>query len=454
MSTVIERNYADLPSSRLERDARQGLVPRASDPGRIAIGVIIGRTSEFFDFFVYCIASVLVFPRYLFPNFDPMHGMLLSFAIFSLAFIARPIGSLIFMRVDRKHGRSVKLTVAMLLLGFATAAMAFLPGYADIGYHAVWFLVALRIAQGLALGGAWDGLASLLALNAPQNKRGWYAMMPQLGAPLGFMLACALFAYFVASLSDADFLDWGWRFPFFCAFTINVVALFARLRLVMTTEFATLLDRDELQAKRVRETFRVNGATILIGAFVPLASYALFHLVTVFPLSWVVLFTKDAISQFLVVQLIGGVVGAIAIVASGILADMIGRRRLLGWTAVFIGLGSFATPFLYDKGVIDENIIVIAGFALLGLSFGQASGAVASSFERAYRYTGSAITSDLAWLVGAGFAPLVALELCNVFNGMFGMVGGLIAVGVYLLSGAIATLLALYFNQQLLTIRD
>jgi len=455
MSAVIHSNYADLPSSRLERDARHGMVPRRIDPGKIAIGVVIGRTSEFFDFFVYCIASVLVFPKFLFPNLDPMNGMLASFAIFSIAFIARPIGSLFFMRIDRKHGRGVKLTAAMLLLGFATAAIAFLPGYADIGYYAVWCLVVLRFAQGFALGGAWDGLASLLALNAPDNKRGWYAMMPQLGAPLGFMLASALFAYFVYSLSNTDFVDWGWRFPFFVAFAINVVALFARLRLVMTTEFASLLDRNELQAERVRATFRANGRSILIGAFVPLASYALFHLVTVFPLSWVVLYTKDSISHFLVVQIIGGLVGAGTIVLSGILADRIGRRRLLGWAAVLIGVGGFLTPFLYARGVFGEDLIVVLGFALLGLSFGQASGAVASNFQRAYRYSASAITSDLAWLIGAGFAPLVALALCNSFNNLFNsMFAGLIAVGVYLLSGAVATLLALYFNHQLLTIRD
>lgn len=446
MSTVMQSNYMNVASTGLERDARQGMVPRRIDPGRIAIGVVIGRTSEFFDFFVYCIASVLVFPKFLFPHLDPMSAMLSSFAIFSLAFIARPIGSLIFMRIDRKHGRGVKLTAAMLLLGIATAAMAFLPGYADIGYYAVWFLVVLRFAQGLALGGAWDGLASLLALNAPDNKRGWYAMMPQLGAPLGFMLASALFAYFVSSLSEADFIDWGWRFPFFVAFAINVVALFARLRLVMTAEFVALLERNELQAERVRPTFRANGKSIVIGAFVPLASYALFHLVTVFPLSWVVLYTRDSISHFLSVQIVGGLVGAGTIVLSGILADRIGRRRLLGWAAVLIGIGGFLTPFLYDWGVFGEDLIVVLGFALLGLSFGQASGAVASNFQKAYRYSASAITSDLAWLIGAGFAPLVALTLCDFF--------GLFAVGLYLLSGAVGTLLALYFNHQMLTIRD
>ncbi len=445
MSTA-NQSYADTPSSRLERDMRESHVRRPVEPGRIAIGVVIGRSSEFFDFFVYAIASVIVFPRLLFPAVDPVTGTLYSFAIFSLAFIARPIGSAIFMRIDRRHGRGVKLTVAMFVLGASTAGIAFLPSYDDAGAFSIYFLCFMRFVQGIGLGGAWDGLASLLALNAPPHRRGWYAMMPQLGAPVGFILASALFAYFLMSLSTADFLAWGWRYPFFVAFTINVVALFARLRLVVTEEFGSLLERNELGAERIGEMLRTNGSTVLMGAFVPLATYALFHLVTVFPLSWVFLYTHHAVSDFLLVQMAGGAVGAVAIVLSGVLADRIGRRKLLAACAVAIGLGSFATPFLYGQGLIGEDTIVIAGFAVLGLSFGQASGALASNFQRLYRYTGAAITSDLAWLIGAGFAPLVALGL----NARF----GLIAVGVYLLSGSVCTLVALYFNHQLERMND
>lgn len=439
MSTVIE--FVAGRSSQLERDERASHIPRPVDPGKIAIGVVIGRSSEFFDFFVFAIASVLVFPALLFPWVDSLTGTLYSFAIFSLAFIARPVGSVLFMWVDRRHGRGVKLTVAIFLLGGSTAAMAFLPSYQDTGSFAIYFLCCLRFIQGLALGGAWDGLASLLALNAPQGKRGWYAMMPQLGAPVGFIVAAALFAYFLLSLSSDDFLSWGWRYPFFVAFTINVVALFTRLRLVVTEEFGSLLQRDELQPVRIREMLRANGSMVLLGTFVPLASYALFHLVTVFPLSWVKLYTHHDVGNFLLVQIVGAVFGAITIVLSGVIADRVGRRTLLGATALVIGIGSFLTPFLYSSGFIGEDIIVIAGFAVLGFSFGQASGALASNFQQYYRYTGSAVTSDLAWLIGAGFAPIVALGL----NARF----GLIAVGAYLLSGAVCTLIALYFNRQL-----
>jgi len=431
-------------STPLERDsrvvnAREGKIA----PSEIAIGVIIGRTSEFFDFFVYAIASVLVFPAYVFPFVDRLTGTLFSFALFALAFVARPIGSLIFMAIDRHHGRGTKLTIALFLLGLSTVSVAFLPGYNAIGMASVVLLGLLRIGQGIALGGTWDGLASLLALNAPENRRGWYAMVPQLGAPLGLIVASALFAYFATSLSAADFLSWGWRYPFFCAFAINVVALFARLRLVSTPDFEHLFESRELQPSRVRPTLQTQGRTIVIGAFAPLASFALFHMVTVFPLSWVFLFTDDSPSRFLMIESIAAAFGVLAIVASGFLADRIGRRTLLGFSAAAIAAFSGFAPQLLDMGDAGEIAYMLVGFILLGISFGQSSGVVASNFATHYRYTGSALTSDIAWLFGAGFAPLAALFLAAYF--------GILAAGLYLLSGALATLVALGVNKTLAT---
>ncbi len=442
----MSHDYALSHSAPLERDARLVSGDAKVAPGEIAIAVVIGRTSEFFDFFVYGIASVLVFPQLLFPEFDPLTATLYSFAIFSLAFIARPIGSVIFMQIDRLHGRGVKLTIALFLLGGSTAAMSFLPGYAQIGFFAAGMLAFLRICQGLALAGAWDGLASLLALNAPQRHRGWYAMMPQLGAPLGFLLAAGLFAFFVSNLSNEDFLDWGWRYPFFVAFAINVVALFARLRLVATDEFTALLERRELKPTPVWQMFRNEGGNVLIGAFAALASFALFHLVTIFPLSWVTLFTGRSAREFLLTEMAGAVVCLLAIIASGVIADRIGRRTLLGICAVLIGLFSFAAPFLLAGGAISEAGFIVLGFALLGLSHGQASGAVTSNFSTQYRYTGAALTSDMSWLFGAAFAPLVALGLSAKF--------GLAFVGLYLLSGAVCTGVSLLINRRMLDIRD
>jgi MFS family permease len=431
------------PTSSLERDARRTNEAHAGEvrPGDIAIGVIIGRTSEFFDFFVYAIASVIVFPKLIFPYVDALTGTLYSFAIFALAFVARPLGTVIFTAIDRTYGRGMKLTVALFLLGTSTVVIAFLPHYEDIGIAAAYLLAIFRIGQGLALGGSWDGLASLLAVNAPQNRRGYYAMIPQLGAPLGLMVASALFAYIVGNLSANDFLDWGWRYPFFVAFAINVVALFARLRIVVTPEYTKSFETRELQPAPIVDTLRNGGRNIVIGAFAPLASFALFHMVTVFPLSWVFLYTQEGPARFLMIEAVGAAFGVAAIVASGWLADRVGRRTLLASTAAAIAAFSGFAPQLLAGGEIGEVVFMISGFMLLGLSFGQASGAVASNFPMNYRYTGSALTSDLAWLFGAGFAPWVALAISSRF--------GLIFSGAYLLSGAIGTLIALFVNRQM-----
>ena len=431
------------PASQVaERDAR-AINARHGDirPGEIAIGVVIGRTSEFFDFFVYAIASVLVFPMLVFPYVDRLTGTVYSFAIFALAFVARPVGSLVFLGIDAVLGRGTKLTIALFLLGGSTAAVAFLPGYETIGIWSAVLLAIFRIGQGIALGGQWDGLSSLLALNAPEKKRGWYAMIPQLGAPLGLIVASGLFVFFVTTLSSADFLDWGWRYPFFVAFAINVVALFARLRMVSTPDYLALFETRELQPSRVIDTVRSDWRNIVIGAFAPLASFALFHMVTVFPLSWVALFTRESVARFLGFEIIGGIVGTIAVIASGLIADRVGRRYLLGASAAGIAVFSGFAPQLLDGGAAGEVVFMVVGFALLGLAFGQSSGAVAANFASARRYTGAALTSDLAWLVGAGFAPLVALLLASKF--------GLVAAGGYLLSGAIGTLIALFINKEL-----
>jgi MFS family permease len=428
-------------SEALERDARivnsrHGEI----QPGEIAIGVIIGRTSEFFDFFVYAIASVLVFPSVVFPYVDPLTGTLYSFAIFSLAFVGRPLGTLLFAAVARRHGRGTKLTLALFLLGGATMAISLLPGHAQVGALSAWLLGFFRLCQGIALGGTWDGLPSLLALSAPKGRRGWYAMVPQLGAPLGLIVASGLFVYFLAILSPGDFVRWGWRYPFFVALAINVVALFARLRIVATPEFQRLFELRDLQPSPPFRTLVLEWRNIVLGAFAPLASFALFHLVAVFPLSWVHLHTTGQLVRFLILEAIGALVCVGAIMASGVLADRMGRRVVLGVSAALIGAYSGFAPQLLGAGQFGEAVYMIGGFILLGLSFGQSSGAVNSAFPPAHRYMGAAIVANSAWFIGAGFAPLVALYLASRF--------GLWSVGLYLLSGVICTLAALAINRE------
>ncbi|MGI4849329.1 MAG: MFS transporter [Janthinobacterium lividum] len=451
-STTLTSNAAGLPAGRPASGAageNEGFGTHSSNheiaPSEIAVGVVIGRASEYFDFFVYAIASVLVFPQVFFPNVSKLEGTLLAFVIFSFAFIARPFGTVAFMAIQQRYGRGTKLTMALFLLGISTAGIAFLPEYSHLGMASVMLLALLRIGQGIALGGSWDGLPSLLALNAPANRRGWYAALGQLGAPVGFMIAASLFAFLLENLGTADFLDWGWRYPFYVAFAINVVALFARLRLVSTNEYARLLDERELEPTKVIELGRTQGRNLLIGALAALASYALFHLVTVFPLSWISLYSLRSTSDFLVIQIIGAAIMALGVVLSGLIADRVGRRTTLGSLALLIAIFSFFVPMLMNGGEGGQNAFIWIGFGLLGLSYGQAAGAVTANFPSKFRYTGAALTSDLSWLVGAAFAPLVALGLSAHF--------GLAYVSFYLLSGAVASLAALSLNRAL-EIRD
>ena len=433
--------FEESPASLSRADTHEDVTP-----SEIAVGVIIGRSSEYFDFFVFGIACVLVFPSFLFPFLSRLDGTLAAFALLAVAFVVRPVGTAISMAIQRRWGRGTKLTIALFLLGVCTVGMAFLPGYKNVGVVAIVALLILRIGQGLALGGSWDGLPSLLAMSAPKERRGWYAMIGQLGAPLGFVLAASLFAYLYGSLTTEEFLAWGWRYPFFVAFAVNVVALFARLRLVVGQSYTELLQERELQPVPVHRVVRDEGSNVLLGAFAALASFALFHLVTVFPLSWITLYSDQPVTQILGVQIVGAFLAAGAIMVSGWLSDHLGRRTLLGGMAVLIGVFSFMAPVLLNSGAVGSTMFLLLGFVLLGLSYGQASGTVTANFSPQYRYTGAALSADLAWIIGAAFAPLVALYLSAQF--------GLLAVTGYLLSGVVCTLGALRINRLIERQRD
>ncbi len=439
----MSANTSISSSTGLERDAQRAMGDHRVAPSEIAMGVVIGRASEYFDFFVFGIACVLVFPKVFFPFVDARTGTLYAFGIFALAFVARPFGTALFMAIDRRHGRGVKLTTALFLLGGSTAAISFLPRYESIGLTSVYLLAALRIMQGLALGGAWDGLASLLALNAPRERRGWYAMIPQLGAPIGFMVASALFSFFIVNLSPEDFIDWGWRFPFYCAFTINVVALFARLRLVATDEFARMMDSDRLQPVPVLELFRNHLKEVLLGAFVPLAAFALFHLVTIFPIAWLALINSDrSPGEFLMVQFSGAIICAGAVAASGLIADQIGRRACLILSSSLIGLfalGSIMAPLLFGRERHRPDHLRDYRLHAAGLGLRPV-------LRRRHRPPRQALPLHRR---GADLGFLVAVRRGLRAPGRPLPVGqfGLAVVGVYLLSGAVCSLAALFIDR-------
>lgn len=418
----------------------ESLPPGDSDtlhPDQIVGVVIMGQVSAYFSIFVLAIACALVFPPVFFPNYELVVGTLISFGVFSLPFISRPFARFIFRRLDERAGRAAKITVAMFVLGGSTICMGFIPGYGEIGIVAPVLLCVACIGQGIGSGGVWEGLPIIMMLNAPEKKRSWYAMVPQLGGPIGFFIAASIFYVLTNFLTSEEFTSWGWRFPFFVALALQVVALFARLRLIQTPEYKNAVEQHYLRGSSVRAVWQNHWKQVILGAYMPLCSYALFYLVTIFPLGFVMLHEGMPVPDLLVLQMAGGLLAVFTCILSGPLADRYGRRRFLIIVTAVIGVLSF---FIVD---LLENpwIFVLFGFCLLGLSFGQSGGTLPHRFKPEYRYTGVAVTTDLGWLFGAAFAPIVALGLTLWF--------GLEFAGYYLLSGVIATLVALYIVQRM-----
>ena len=397
----------------------------------LIITVIMARVTDYFGFFVYAFASVLVFPRIFFSNYDPQTAMMLSFAVFPLAFLARPFASQVFKLLERRVGRSGKITVALFVLGGSTMAIGLLPSYQTAGLLAPILLIVFRIGQGIGLGGSWDGLTLMLQTKAPENRRGWYAMIPQLGAPIGLSVAVAIYYVLTGFLTDEEFIQWGWRWPFFAVLAVNVVSLFARLQLIQSEAHEVLKEEGELKSSPLFEMLSRHWRDILLATFIPLSSYATLHMVSVFPLAYDYLKAEEPISDFLLLMFFGGIVCLVAVIFSGILSDRYGRRRVLAIVSVLIGVFSFLVTNLFQSGVA----YILIGFLLLGLSYGQASAILPGSFDKRYRYSGSALATNLSWIFGAAFAPLVAMGLTLEF--------GLAFAGFYLLSGAVVTLIAL-----------
>ncbi|MEM9582339.1 MAG: MFS transporter [Pseudomonadota bacterium] len=393
----------------------------------------MARVTDFFGFFVYAIASALVFPRLFFPMFDPVTGTILSFALFSLAFIARPIASFAGRSIQKKIGRPGKITLALMILGTSTVAIGLLPGYEKIGWTAPVLLAVLRFVQGLGLGGAWDGLTLQLQNAAPENKRGVYAMVPQLGGPIGFCVAASMFYVLTGFLTEEEFLNYGWRFAFFAVLAVNVVSLFARLRL-LTADFG--VSEKAVQSAPFGDLLRTQWRPILSSAFIPLASYALFHMVTVFPLGYSTLFSGRPISDILLLQLIGGGLAIATVILSGYLADRYTKRYVM-WISTLSIIVLCLTIQTLDS---YPFVYILLGFTLLGLAYGQASAIIPNRYPPEYRYSGTALSTNLSWLFGAAFAPLVGLSLTVSL--------GLWAASLYLLSGVIVTVIALYFLEQ------
>ena len=410
--------------------------PAAASPRRILLASLIGTTIEFFDFYIYATAAVLVFPKLFFPAGDAATATLQSLATFALAFFARPVGSALFGHFGDRVGRKSTLVAALLTMGLSTVLIGALPTYAQIGVAAPLLLALCRLGQGLGLGGEWGGAVLLATENAPPHQRGWYGMFPQLGAPIGFFCSTGVFLWLTHSMDDATFFAWGWRLPFLGSAVLVLVGLWMRLSLTETPAFARAVERAERVRVPLVSVFRDHGRALVAGTLTALATFVLFYLMTVFALSWATSQLGIARERFLTLQMAGVIAFAVTIPLSAWLADRRGGKAMMvGATWAVLVFGLVFAP-LFGAGETGALAFLLLGLGVMGLTYGPLGSVLAQMFPTAVRYTGASVAFNLAGIFGASLAPYVATWLAQHH--------GLAYVGYYLSAAALFTLAGLY----------
>lgn len=395
---------------------------------------MVGTIVEFFDFYIYATAAVIVFPRIFFPASDPASSTLASLATFGIAFIARPIGSVLFGHFGDRIGRKKTLVLALSTMGVSTFAIGALPTYHSIGFAAPLLLALCRFGQGIGLGGEWGGAVLLAVENAPANKRAVYGMFPQLGAPIGFLFSGATFLLLSRWLTDKQFFSFGWRLPFLTSAVLVLLGLYVRLTITETPVFQKAIQRSEQTSVPMFAVFRRHTRALVAGVLVCLATFVLFYLMTVFALSWGTTALHYSRDSFLLIQLFGTLFFALSIPISAVVAERGRRPVMLGATALIAIFGLLLAP-LFNAGTTGVIAMMTLGLALMGLTYGPLGTVISELFPTPVRYTGSSLAFSLGGIFGASLAPYVATWLARTY--------GLQYVGYYLTTSAIATFVGL-----------
>ena len=409
-------------------------------PSQVLFASLIGTTIEFFDFYIYATAAVLVFPRLFFPTSDPATATLASLATFAIAFIARPIGSVLFGHFGDRVGRKTTLVAALLTMGVSTVLIGVLPTYDTIGFAAPLLLALCRFGQGLGLGGEWGGAVLLATENAPPGKRAWYGMFPQLGAPIGFVFSGSVFLLLSRFLTDEQFFAFGWRIPFLASASLVAIGLYVRLTITETPIFAAAVKKDQGRAAvPVLVVFRDHFGTLILGTMISIIAYTLFYMHSVFSLSWGTSKLGYTRNEFLVMQLFAILFFAATIPIAGILAES-GRRRAMIWMTVAAIAYGFVMPTLFASGTAGAVTMLCLGFGLTGLVYGPLGTVLSELFPTAVRYTGSSISFNFAGIFGASLAPYAATYLAQNY--------GLQYVGYYISAVAALSLIGLIATKE------
>ncbi len=394
---------------------------------RVLGASLIGTAVEFYDFYIYATAASLVFGPLFFPSGNASAQLLSAYASFAVAFIARPIGALVFGHFGDRIGRKSTLVASLLLMGGSTFLIAFLPTYDDIGWAAPLLLCLLRFGQGFGLGGEWGGAALLAVENAPPGWRARYGMFPQLGAPVGFIAANGLFLLLGLWLSDADFRAWGWRLPFFASALLVAVGLWVRLKLIETPAFAEMAAHGPPPAVPFAELLRHHWRETLCGTLGAIACFALFYLSTAFALGYGTTKLGYARETFLGVQLGAILFLAAGILLSGWLSDRFSPRAvLMGGCAAAVGVGGMLAPLLGSGSLLLVGVFLSLGLFVMGFVYGPLGAWLPGLFPARVRYTGASIAFNLGGILGGGITPVLAAALAQ--RGGLGWVGAYLAV--------------------------
>ena len=409
--------------------------PTPNSTRRVLVASLAGTAIEFFDFYIYAMASVLVFPALFFTSADPASATLKSLATFAVAFVARPVGSAVFGHYGDRIGRKATLVAALLTMGISTVAIGLLPTHAAIGTLAPILLILCRFGQGFGLGGEWGGAILLATENAPPGRRAWFGMFPQLGAPLGFICSGGIFLLVSGTGKASQFLDYGWRIPFLASSLLVLVGLYVRLKITETPVFQAAMEKEERVEVPFLSVFRDHAKALVLGTLIALATFVLFYLLTVFCLFWGTKKLGYTSHQFLLIQMLGILFFALAIPCSAVLADRHGRRPTLIWVTLAIAIFGLLFGPLMNAGVAGVMAVMIVGFLLTGMTYGPLGTMLAELYPTPVRYTGASLSFNFAGILGGSVAPYFATELADHL--------GLQAVGWYLTGASLLTLLAL-----------
>jgi metabolite-proton symporter len=410
-------------------------------PATVLFASLAGTTIEFFDFYTYANAAVLVFPKLFFPAADATAATMQSLVTFAIAFLARPIGSAIFGHFGDRVGRKATLVAALLTMGISTVVIGLLPTYADIGMAAPLLLALCRFGQGLGLGGEWGGAVLLATENAPPSRRAWYGMFPQLGAPIGFFLSSGVFLLLSQTLTDHEFFAYGWRIPFLASALLVLVGLYVRLTLTETPAFQAVLERKQQVRVPALTVFREHGRALVLGTFLAVCTFVLFYLMTVFTMGWGTGPLHFSRKTLLLLQLVSVVFFGLTIPLSAIIADRRSARAAMILVSVLIAVfGLFMKP-LFGSGQLPlMTVFMVLGLSLTGLTYGPLGTLLSELFPAEVRYTGSSLSFNLAGILGASLAPYIALWLAKNH--------GVEYVGYYLSGSALLSLAALLLTQK------